>query len=149
MHTDLLSVDPCDNLRWTLTTFSQQNAWSEGILRIMSDLSTYMYGIHAVARPCGWPKCKTGARQRKMRQDPLAAKPGRPSIYCSETCRMASQSRRRTLRTGLKKIEQDLAAGATNRTELLSWAKRLRWELEYLEFAMGTSPTVSSPRGAA
>ena len=112
----------------------------------------HVTNLGAVARPCGWPKCrKTVANQRKLRLDPKSTKKGRPPIYCSETCRTAAQSRRRTLRTGLTKIESELLNGASNQARLTAWAKRLRWELDYLEFAMGKTPSraTDTTQGAA
>lgn len=98
-----------------------------------------------VARTCAWPRCQHRAAQRILRLSPhQASKRGRPRLYCSESCRVAAQKRRRTLRAALNKIDDALATGAHGppRSEIARWKDLVEWELTALDSAATPRPSI-------
>ncbi len=102
--------------------------------------------VGEVARACAWPRCQHRSNQRILRLDPRdIGKRGRPRLYCSDSCRVAAQKRRRTLRAALDKIDGALTAGVHGppRSQIVRWKDLVEWELAALELAATPS---QSPR---
>lgn len=96
--------------------------------------------VGEVARACAWPRCPHDTHQRVLRLNPRdAGSRGRPRLYCSESCRVAAQKRRRTLRAALSKIEDELHSGALGlpRSHVSRWRDLVEWELAVLDAPAG------------
>ena len=99
--------------------------------------------VGSLQRACGWPPCRSRSRGLLVERPSEDWSRGRLPLYCSVTCRMAAQKRRRKLRRALNDIDAAIAdvrlarhvrdgPAVLTKRELRQWRARIVWELDGL-----------------